>query len=1067
MAMPEDLCPACHRWRYLPGDRYCGWCGASLLRAEASIEPAFVYADQSVDEIGLVLANGGSCSLEGSEVVLRSLTAATEMPIAVIPQGELRARDGSRFRLPLRTAELAPDGGIHRWEVRHRGEPGQGDGRCLGSIHLNLPPPDVACVEPLITLHVDAPTQPVAVETELMLRLLSHADGAEVRAIRCEGRAERMPTPALEAGGVPFALARGKDHPLRLTVSAELCRVLINQPQGIDFQLVLAFTDRDREDAVRPVTVGFRLHVPTPARPLLSLRREQFVGMIGGRLRVQAEVHNRGGAPCRLHETELRLTRGTQTLRALSVRTPGRAQPLQPGDKRLLEIGVPLDDLGLDDEPTQGTGDILLALTWVQRFDDDLPEQRADAKVRLRPRHPFRGIVAVDFGTTATAVAVLSDRDDVPELVTLGEHADYLPTAIHYDLNDDGKLCWVIGEQAMRRAAEPGADLRYFFDNIKLHLKSPEQQLLPDGSARGWAGIAADYLTALRERLEGDSEVAAEIRAVHPTKPADFSLRATDALLRAYREAGMEPRTYRPPSGDDVVMSESWPQVLVQLPPRQLGELRRLAFGKADPPSDEPRRFALMSFDVGGGTTDLSLFDVDIRGVAEATVQEVVTDSDYAFSGNGFANLIARGLIAACDQVLEARGLGSTADAAPFVLPWEDRATASATELANGRAIAALARRLQDAAGPLNGLRERIEAVVGPGSKWTTVTPTSDNGEKAWAFVHNAWSTAGEDLARGWPLPGAAPTLRLQLERGGGLEIPWGPPAADDGAPPGLSLDLGAFYRGFVTGMVQGLGQRLEPMFAHAREQDLDLLVIVSGRGSLFPPVAQILFEVAQELYDLNRVRFSQVGSGFLKDIVAYGTGQLGRITRFGSGIAFQPVILMRLCVHAGMDRKTGADRLIPIGSGRPRPGQGRLCSAEPMPYAPGRDLRIVDLWRTPVFDGTLERRRDEHLECFQAEVTLSEADAAQTYVAVEAIEPDCLVVWLTWPGGSRGDAPADDWQWLELGRWSESPGGCVPPGAAGADPAGDEAPQADTAAHDRAAGPADLGPPRGGLAGG
>jgi hypothetical protein len=1067
MAMPEDLCPACHRWRYLPGDRYCGWCGASLLRAEASIEPAFVYADQSVDEIGLVLANGGSCSLEGSEVVLRSLTAATEMPIAVIPQGELRARDGSRYRLPLRTAELAPDGGIHRWEVRHRGEPGQGHGRCLGSIHLNLPPPDVACVEPLMTLHVDDPTQPVAVETELALRLLSHADGAEVRAIRCEGRAERMPTPALEAGAVPFALARGKDHPLRLTVSAELCRVLINQPQGIDFQLVLAFTDRDREDAVRPVTVGFRLHVPTPARPLLSLRREQFVGMIGGRLRVQAEVHNRGGAPCRLHETELRLTRGTQTLRALSVRTPGRAQPLQPGDKRLLEIGVPLDDLGLDDEPAQGTGDILLALTWVQRFDDDLPEQRADAKVRLRPRHPFRGIVAVDFGTTATAVAVLSDRQDVPELVTLGEHADYLPTAIHYDLNDDGKLCWVIGEQALRRAAEPGADLRYFFDNIKLHLKSPEQQLLPDGSARGWAGIAADYLTALRARLEGDSEVAAEIRAVYPTHPANFSPLATNALLRAYREAGMEPRSYSPPSGAGVVMSESWPQVLLELPPPTLNALRRLAYGKEGSPSDEPRRFALMSFDVGGGTTDLSLFDIEIRGVADISVREVATDTDFEFAGNAFSDLIARGLVAACDQLLLDRGLGKTADAAPFVLPWEDRAAVTAEELANGRAFADMARRLQHSTGALSGLRERIEAVVGPGSHWTTVMPAADSGEKTWDLVCSAWAEAGAAMARSWPLPEPPPTLHLRLQRGGELEIPWGmPETTDDRAPSGLFLDLGAFYRSFVTGMVDGLRRRITPMFTYAAEQDLELFVVFSGRGSLFPPVAQIPMELIQD-YNLKGVQFRQVGTGFLKHIVAYGTGQLGRITRFGHGIAFQPLISARLCALAGMDRKTGAERLVAIGNGMPQRGQGRCHSSHPIPFGAGRDLRIVDLWLSPVFDGTLERQRDEHIECFQAEVTLSEADAAQTYVAVEAIEPDCLVVWLTWPGGSRGDAPADDWQWLELGRWSESPRGCVSPDPAGADPAGDEAPPADAAGDDRAAGPADPGPPRGGLAGG
>jgi hypothetical protein len=1041
--MTNMICPTCEAWRFCDSDRYCGQCGASLLVARARISPAFIFEDQSVTEVKLSVVNAGSGSLEGSEIEVRSATNGTVALKAQIPDGALRGNDGSPYPLTLPVRDLAKGGGQQRWEVRHRSESGQGEGSLLGQIHVNLPVPRLELPEAELTLDIANPDDPVPLTTELALRLVTRADGAEVQSVFCEvPQGMRMPAPRIEGVELPAVLAADTPWRLPLHISAELTRLLINQPGGSDFNLVASFTGREQEEQNQPVRIPFRLRVPSPARPVLELTSERYIGMAGSDIRIRAVVRNRGGAPCQLAETELHLRRGSETVRSLHVKTPGRAQPIPPGAERAVEVSLPL--LGEDGSDLSGR---IFALEWHQSYEGGLAAQRRGATIEVSPAEAFQGIVSVDFGTTATAVAVHRNGQPVPSPARLGEHTDYLPTAILYYLDDDGRCRWVIGDDAQRRLAETGDDYKFYYDNLKLHLnlRPRERQLLPDGSERTWAGITADYLRALRARLEGDPMIAAVIGAVHPTHPATFPPLATDALLNAYREADMEPHAYRLKTGGSVVMSESWPQVLLQLPLPQLAELRRLAFGDPDMPGDDPRRFGLMSFDVGGGTTDMSLFDVDIMSRAEVDIEEVATDSDFSFSGNGFADLIAEGLVAACDRWLTARGFGPTRETAPFVLPWSDRdiATTTAVQLENGRAIAALARLIQHSNGPLNRLRDRIEAIesVRQAGGWATISMPADPTQDPFKAVRQAWTTVGDAMTTTWPLPTPPPVLRLRLERGTEIEIPWG----KDGA----HLDLGAFYEAFVTGLVDRLSARMRGLFEAAKARDLDLVLVVSGRGSLFPAVSQILYELAQRHYDLGRVRFLGVGDDFLKGIVAYGTSLLGRIARFAHDISFKPLSLAKLCVASGLDQRTGRQRLIAVADGMPNPEDGRCVSAEPIPFPPGPAIFTAELYLSPRFDGLLDFDRDMSLASFSAKLHLDAADAERVFVAVERTGPHCLRGYVAWPAGAAGETPTPDWHWQEIGRYADGGDGCAEP------PAADAAAAPSQATHTAAAPPA------------
>jgi hypothetical protein len=1025
--MPEMICPYCLSWRFMDQDRYCGCCGKSLLVAEASIQPAFVYVDQQIDEIELSIANAGSGSLEGSEIGVRSTSSGTVAYTGLIPEGELCSNDGSRYRVMLRVRDLLQDGQPQRWEVLHRAELHQDrapqsdkeDARILGHIQVNLPVPLLELADDALSIEVADPEQPTTLSTELVVRLLSQADGAEVQNVHCEAPAEQMPVPIIEAGARTASLEHTRDWILPLHLSTELTRLLVNRPAGVEFNLVVSFRGREAQEQICPIRIPFTLHVPTPARPLLALLNERYVGMAGSDIRIQAQVHNRGGEPCRLSETEIQLRKGPDALRSLLIKTPGRGEPIPADSKRMLEVAVPL--IGEDGTDLSGQ---LFELEWTQSFEDlGASTQRRKAIVEVRRAEPFDGILAVDFGTTATAVAVVPNGKPIPHMARLGERTEYLPTAILYYLDDEQNCRWLIGDQAQRALAETGDDYKFYYDNLKLHLLSNERQLLPDGRERSWAGIAADYLGALRRRLEGDPTIAAMITDVYPTHPATFPPLATDALLGAYRQGGMKPRAYRLRSGGSVVMSESWPQVLLRLPLPQLGELRRRAFGKDEIPSEDPQRFGLISFDVGGGTTDMSLFQVDVRSYAEIDIEEIITDSDFSFSGNGIANLLAASILRSCDAWFENNGLSSTNESAPFVLPWDDRdlAATTAVQLDNGRAIAALARRLQDNAGPLRDLRNLIEnsnEAVRRTARWTTVSKADSQDDESWKDVCEAWASVGQQIAEQWPLRSDPPRLRLRLERGSEVEIPWG--------TDGLHLDLGEFYQAFATELVDPLNQRMRLLFEQAKERDLDIFLMVTGRGSLFPAVEQILYELAQIHYELKRVSFLGASPEFLKDIVAYGTGLLGRITRYAHDIVFKPLSLAKLCVAAGLDPRTGKQRLIEVTDGMPTLEDGRCISREPIRYPPGDGPRTVELFLSPRFDGLLDFDRDKRLISFTRELEFEEADALRVYLVVERRPPDCLHVWLAWPAGSITEQPDDDWQWAEMGQYTDSEDGCV-----------------------------------------
>lgn len=1032
--MAEPICPHCLAWRYGPEDRYCGNCGESLLVAHVEGLPVLVYADQSPERIELILSNTGSGSLEGTQFEVRAARDGAVALQALIPDGELRANDGSRYRLALPLKSLGLGGPPVHWEVRHRAAPGLGDGRLLGEIVVNLEPPRLELIEAQRAVPVADLDHPSAQTTTLTLRLTSASDGAMLCAVACESPYASTPPPQVKGLGRPTALSAAAPLPIQLALSPELILLLINHPAGVNFDLVLSFCGRESAERDRPVRLPFTLRVPSPARPEFRLLERRFVGMAGSGLRLRAEVHNRGGEPCRLVESRLQITQGTQTLAAPTLQTPGRQQPLGPGERRSLDLTVPLDFAEI---PPGGSSQVF-ALDWEQAFDTG-PVVHSSAQIEVHGPRDFHGIVAIDFGTTASAAAVQPTWAEHPTLITLGEMSDHLPTAILYELDDAGGCQVAIGDDAVRRLGELGADYRYYFDNIKLHLHSRERQLLPDGRQRTWAGIAADYLAALRTRLEAHPAIAARVCEVYPTHPATFPPLATDALLAAYRAGGMEPRRYRLRDGGRVVMSESWPQVLVRLPLEQVSDLAQRAFGDFAPPPEENPRFGVMSFDVGGGTTDMSVFQIERRSNADITISELGTDSDFGLCGTGISRLIAAGLVGACDACLAAKGLEATVRSAPYVLPWDERPPGTtALALDNGRAIAALALRLQDQRGPFWGLRERIEPVAKQ-EYWTTVGPGTEPNDPVWVAVRDAWAALGEGVADRWPLPEPAPTLRLRLGRGGELEIPWG--------RTGVWLDLGAFYTQWVTTAIRPLERRVAALLQGAAAAKLEpLYIVVTGRGSLFPPVVDVIVELTKRHFGLQHARFLQVDSPFLKGIVAHGTTVLAALVRYATGVQFLPLALAKLCVAAGLDPNTGRRRLIPIADGVPRPEDGLCICTEPLGLAPGDEPHTLELYVSPIFDGVLQYGRDMPLAHFTARVELDAAAAAAARIAVERLPPDCLRVLLIWPGAAAGTEPGEGWQRREVGRYTDSEGGCngvvadspVPPGLPETPPSAD-----------------------------
>lgn len=214
--------------------------------------------------------------------------------------------------------------------------------------------------------------------------------------------------------------------------------------------------------------------------------------------------------------------------------------------------------------------------------------------------------LAIDFGTSNTAVAVL--HDGKVRRIPIEGSADTLPTAVFFP---DGPGAMLIGAEATEAliAGDDGRYMRALKSVLGLPLLHEEYPI--GGRMRSLASVITDYLIELRERAERATgqtfRQALSGRPVHFHDDPKADIRAEEDLRQCYVAAGFDNVDF-------------------------LAEPEAAALAAA---RDDASRGIGLIVDIGGGTSDFTVF----RG--SESRPEIIASHGIRLGGTNFDHDIA------------------------------------------------------------------------------------------------------------------------------------------------------------------------------------------------------------------------------------------------------------------------------------------------------------------------------------------------------------------------------------------------------------------------------------------
>jgi hypothetical protein len=967
------LCPNCRGWRRHADDRFCGHCGYSFIILSASAAPQFTYAgDSGLRSFALVLRNEGAVDPSGATVSVRDRSDGRILFSEALAAGTL-AMAGDNV---AHDVALPPSLTGRRWRgLVELSIPGQEERRVLAELEHGLPVPvlTIEAVPGMTELHPDGSA------TAGARLILTAGERAPVERITVDDAFHGI---AVVAPDEPALLTAGKTLDIRLKLSGDAVQTLRASPAGRRIGLQLRLSGRPA-----PTALSLPLRFETPPQPALTIPK-RLAALTGRTLRVPVGLSNLGGTPFELCRMSIRLDTDGDAIEHTEAVDGADAQ-VMPGEsvRRCLELRL-----------ARPSGAALPARSHIAEVTLHFGGERLvpvsqRITVDVRPVKPFEGHIAIDFGTSETAVSYQRlGGSEPPRTLALGRTRDFVPTTIAYAMSskDSPALEPVIGEEACALAESVDAGVMVFFDNLKWRLGSQEAVPLPDGQVTTWTAIAADYLRLLKARIEEHPDIAASIDRVYPTRPARFGALATAELAAAFGQAGMTALGV-PSSGDrDTLISESWSPMVLVPPLPVLDGIRALAVGGEKLLGDAvPAKHHVITYDVGGGSTDISLFVVDIIDRATIAVREVASDGSTKLCGNRVAAMLYAHLAPSLDIWLSRHGVAR--HRLSVHLPWEEIPADGIDPLAgrNGRCLARLLSALQNGGSstestPFRRLLQRFKA----DHKTSVPLDPSDAAVAAWMEKHR-----GEILALEPPHDGP---LTLTTDDGEALEIPWG--------GDGLSLDLAGFLTDFRKGIDEPLREVLAGILANEpADGAIPLHQLVSGRGSLFPLIRDMLDRHLSEILGNRKVAAHRIAVDCLKRITGEGALYLADLMLNSTKLTFRSDASMLFGVLGDLDERTGLRRFLKLFDGYPTPEAG--LRAVPRPLPPGNLDRRIELG-IGSREGDVAEARFRSEFSFSRRVNLTRQQADNLHIMVEMTADERLVVSIGWPGQSGRDDP-------------------------------------------------------------
>jgi len=894
----DILCPHCYTWRCHPDDRFCGHCGDNLLQVKTVVEPATIYQGSQVPSQITTLIRNVRGGLGGTSFFWRNATG-TQVPIVNLAQNDFN-QPGEEVSYPTNSTDLALQGNAPvKWSLIHKVAPTKEYPRSTLSCGVAVP---VFVLEKSDFLVQDSET--------IRLTLL-HKEGGVALVERIavsayEGVALSLPT--IEAA---FTSSKDDQHTFDFPVSGELLAVLKGRPKGLELTL-----DVFIKYVPKPLELKLTLRFPIPAKPVLKLP-DKVRGLEGRSLRLPIEVENQGGESCQLTSVQVDIRRGRQVILPFSYQPP-QAYLLEAGKTHSYILNIPLVDE--QQQPIAAKRYQCDVEQMVVEEDLDCSQLKLTTELEVRSSQDYTGIVTIDFGTTATAVAFYPQDNTEQGAISLrlSEKDRFLPTAIAYYLDEQDQLQYDIGHDAIALLDSGKFSDLVYLDNLKWRLDESEPVLLPDGSERTWEDIAVDYLKKIKNIIE--EYIVAVVKQVSITHPSRFHPLLMSALNRAYQKAGLAPLSIVMGSEIHNAVAESWPSVTTSLPLRDIKTFRHDTVGDGVF-KDGFGKYGVLTYDVGGGSTDMSLFLVEIENFAHMRVTELGTDGtgrgDDRFFGNGFSTLLFKHLWPSCELWLKRKGYDPIQF--PITLPWEAVRPGADQVIAreNGRrCVAFVLEHLQSDSGAFSQMSVRFRNSQGwdDKEKWA---PGEELANLITEFQEECDSSLGQS------------SLTLQGLSKTEINIP-----SKGISSEGISLDFGSFIEDFIKTCSNPMFERLQRLSHYPEVSDLEIYVLTSGRGGFFPLVNSMLEAHIMRLRPEKsgqKLMPVRIDPDFAKTIVSQGSCHLARLPKVAPGVIFKPCDLASLGVRGAPDPDTGLSKFIPLCAGIPTPADGWAVAEYPL----------------------------------------------------------------------------------------------------------------------------------------
>lgn len=1004
------LCPACANWRQASGERFCGLCGAGMDRFDVMHLYAFSSEgepDRGLKDGQLVFRITPLPEREGPAVPLALRIDQTGQRMAYDLTRDIEAHGDDDGDLRVDRSAVAGQGPVSGQLVQEAD-----DGtlvRVLAHFGISLPRPEFDLAPELVSLTEEDLRRK---RTRLRLRC---TDGLLAPVERVLFEDPKNPDDPglvahLERNHPDGTFLRpGEEAAVDISFDQAMVDELRNVAQGLRRTASVVLYGFDRAPMVVR-TLRFQLY--RPPKPVLHLP-PRIEAMAGAGLYLPIRIENRGSAPLRLDKIGLEPEPDPNAKAAPGRSYAGRSlndRSIAAGESYAVALDVRPDGNAADLLAEPGPRNARLTLSFANPNLDPVQQR---VHVSVRAERECADIITIDFGTTESAAALLDDAGHrEPVALQIGDEGNFVPTVVAYRADKSGQPVPTVGAPARELArTHEGLDLQYF-DNIKWQLANPERQELPGGEWVDWTRITGDYIVELKRRIEAHPEVAARVTEAYVTRPARFDGRAIGALKAAFRYAGIEPLQLAARDTDPTTISESWPPVIAGLARPNLRALRRQAL--ADPETifgADPTGAVhhLLTVDVGGGSSDLSAFEVDYQNHADIWVHERASAGSDSLAGNHLSDWLYRNLIRpSLLGALSAAGFG--ADDVPVHFRWQSLPEAGVSHVQdrNGLALARVVFDLQRHDGPIRDLLARVEQAFAeaetdpsPGPDRTTATADLTRFNRSLFDTPDGARPLWDQLTEIWRQIAYVPAaLSLWTRNGHEVEIEW--PAT------GLDVDFARLMPDFQTRFREPMRNLLAPLVAAldtAQATDRSTQVLISGRGSLFPLFGRMLLaEVARVLQDRpHEVR--TIEADMAKAITSVGGCYLAQLVSHDPNVRFVAHVPDRLALLGGADPRDSRKRqAIPFTGASLQDTDGLLVARVDLP--PGRARRTIELAMVADTESSVEV--DGTRVIARIRKTLDVSPGPDSYVVVRALDAERIEVGVGLAASALSDPPQE-----------------------------------------------------------